>query len=257
MIASKNSWVLAYDNLSEMPGWLSDGFCRLATGAGFSTRKLYSDGDEFIIRSSRPVIFNGIDYLPDREDFMDRSMVIHLPQIPNQKRVSEEKLWREFEMARPRILGAVLDAVSSALSNSNKIELDSHPRMADFTRWIVAAEDTIGWPSGTFLEVYDSNRQQIVEESIERNQVAWAVRALSKEKKSWKGTATDLLKKLEEFVPETERRAGFWPKSPSQLSGKLRRAENDLLSTGVKIIFDLREGGTGTRFIMINPNPNE
>ena len=32
MIAARNSWVLAFDNLSRLPAWLSDALCRLATG---------------------------------------------------------------------------------------------------------------------------------------------------------------------------------------------------------------------------------
>src|SRR5262249_52876504 len=38
MIAARNGWVLAFDNLSGLPPWLSDGLCRLATGSGFATR---------------------------------------------------------------------------------------------------------------------------------------------------------------------------------------------------------------------------
>ncbi|MGH7172490.1 MAG: hypothetical protein ACRELG_19600, partial [Gemmataceae bacterium] len=38
MIAAGNSWMLCYDNLSSLPGWLSDGLCCLYTGGGFSTR---------------------------------------------------------------------------------------------------------------------------------------------------------------------------------------------------------------------------
>ena len=46
MIAAQNSRVLALDNLSSMPTWLSDGLCRLATGGGMATRQLYTDDDE-------------------------------------------------------------------------------------------------------------------------------------------------------------------------------------------------------------------
>ena len=32
MIAANNSYLLAFDNLSGLPHWLSDAICRLATG---------------------------------------------------------------------------------------------------------------------------------------------------------------------------------------------------------------------------------
>jgi hypothetical protein len=39
-IAARNGWVIAFDNLSHLPDWLSDALCRLATKAGFATREL-------------------------------------------------------------------------------------------------------------------------------------------------------------------------------------------------------------------------
>ena len=41
MIASKNGWIIALDNLSGIQAWQSDCLCRLSTGGGFSTRTLY------------------------------------------------------------------------------------------------------------------------------------------------------------------------------------------------------------------------
>src|SRR6516164_6564020 len=46
MIAANNSYLLAYDNLSGLPHWLSDSLCRLATGGSFAVRQLYTDDDE-------------------------------------------------------------------------------------------------------------------------------------------------------------------------------------------------------------------
>jgi hypothetical protein len=46
-------WLIAYDNLSSIPHWLSDPLCRLATGGGLSTRELYTD--EVIFDAMRPV----------------------------------------------------------------------------------------------------------------------------------------------------------------------------------------------------------
>ena len=38
MVTALNGWLLAYDNLSGLSSWLSDGFCRLASGGGLATR---------------------------------------------------------------------------------------------------------------------------------------------------------------------------------------------------------------------------
>jgi hypothetical protein len=44
-IAATNSHLLAFDNVSGLPSWISDTLCRLATGGGFAVRQLYSDQD--------------------------------------------------------------------------------------------------------------------------------------------------------------------------------------------------------------------
>ena len=44
--AARNRHVLAFDNISGLPQWLSDALCRIASGAGFGTRQLYSYADE-------------------------------------------------------------------------------------------------------------------------------------------------------------------------------------------------------------------
>jgi hypothetical protein len=50
--------VLAFDNVSGLPHWISDTLCRLATGGGFAVRQLYSDQDEVLFDAARPVILN-------------------------------------------------------------------------------------------------------------------------------------------------------------------------------------------------------
>lgn len=70
MIAASNSWVVALDNLSRIPAWLSDALCRLSTGGGFSTRQLYTDNEEAIFDAQRPVIMTGIEELATRSDLL-------------------------------------------------------------------------------------------------------------------------------------------------------------------------------------------
>jgi hypothetical protein len=47
-IAASNGHVLAFDNVSGLPPWLSDTLCRLATGGGFAVRQLYTDQEEVL-----------------------------------------------------------------------------------------------------------------------------------------------------------------------------------------------------------------
>jgi hypothetical protein len=110
MIAARNSRVLAYDNVSHLPPWLSDALCRLATGGGFSTRQLYTDDDEVIFGGQRPVILNGIEDLLERDDLRDRAVSLTLPPIPDRARRDEDRFWIRFQEVQPAVVLALRDA---------------------------------------------------------------------------------------------------------------------------------------------------
>ena len=111
VIAASNSWVLAFDNLSNFKPWLSDALCRLATGGGFRTRELYSDADEVLFKVQRPALLNSIDNMVTRADLLDRAVILTLPPIADNRRRTEEAIWSEFDKVQPGVLGALLDAL--------------------------------------------------------------------------------------------------------------------------------------------------
>ena len=115
MIAANNGYLLAFDNLSGLPFWLSDALCRLASGGSFAVRQLYTDDEEVLFHAARPILVNGIEDVISRPDLADRAIFLTLPPIDQAQRRSEAELWREFEIARPRILGALLDAAEHGL----------------------------------------------------------------------------------------------------------------------------------------------
>lgn len=237
LIAATNGWTLAFDNLSGIPDWLSDAFCRLSTGGGFATRQLYSDDEEVIFDAQRPVVLNGIDDLAWRHDLLDRAIVLNLPVIPESKRKSEAEFWGEFEEARPYILGAVLDVVAAGLRNLPATKLDRLPRMADFAVWITACEEALPWPAGSFMAAYTGNRQEQIDSALENDPVAQAVKRLLDECGSWEGTASELLEILEELVDERVLRSRSWPGTPRALSGKLKRSATFLRQAGIEVEF--------------------
>jgi hypothetical protein len=115
MIAANNGHLLAFDNLSGLPAWLSDALCRLASGGSFAVRQLYTDDEEVLFKAARPMLLNGIEDIIGRSDLADRAILLTLGPIGEEQRRSETELWREFELARPAILGALLDAAAHGL----------------------------------------------------------------------------------------------------------------------------------------------
>ena len=138
MIAATNGHIVAFDNLSRLREDLSDNLSVLATGGGFAVRQLYTNREEEIFQAQRPIILNGISQVATRGDLLDRAIVITMPPIPDERRKDEATFWREFNLVRPRILGALLDAVSCGLRRLPDVQLERKPRMADFALWSVA-----------------------------------------------------------------------------------------------------------------------
>jgi hypothetical protein len=248
-IAANNGHVLAFDNVSGLPNWISDTLCRLATGGGFAVRQLYSDQDEVLFDAARPVILNGIEDVVTRPDLADRALLLTLEAIPEDRRRPEAEVWSAFENDRPRILGALLDAVSHGLRRLPETRLPRLPRMADFAIWATACESAV-WPAGTFGNAYAGNLSAAIDEVIEADPVASGVLALIEKRTHVTGTASDLLGALGDVAGEKVTKSKSWPQSPKALSGRLRRAATFLRKKGVEITFD-REGHGRTRTITI------
>ena len=251
VISAKGSWILAFDNLSGLRHWMSDALCRLSTGGGFATRELYTDTGEIIFDSQRAQILNGIDDIAVRADLRDRTLIISLPVISRDQRKDEESILDQFDKDRSSILGGLLGAVSVALKNKDSVKLENPPRMADFAKWITAAEPGLGWEPGSFMAAYNENRSAAVGIGLESDVLAQAVIDFQKDVVEWDGTATELLDALEENVPDKIFKSKQWPKAANAFSNRLRRLAPVLREVGIEVEFGSRNGKKRNRLISI------
>jgi len=236
MIAASNACVVALDNLSHIPAWLSDALCRLSTGGGFGTRELYTDTEEILFQAQRPAILNGIEELATRGDLLDRCIVIYLPAITEDRRRPEREFWADFDTAAPGILGVLLDAVAIGLRRLPEIKLTRFPRLADFALWVVAAEPALGWPNGTFLDAYAWNRISANDLALDASLITASLRSLAASG-AFEGTASDLLRELGDRADDITKKQRGWPKNARALTGALRRLAPNLRAAGIEVQF--------------------
>ncbi len=248
-VAANNGHVLAFDNVSGLPSWTSDTLCRLATGGAYAARRLYSDDDETLFEAQKPMILNGITDFVTRSDLADRAVFLTLEPIPDDCRQPERELWDDFNALRPRILGALLDGVAMGLRRLPHMTLESLPRMADFALWAAACELAF-WPQGTFETAYRGNRNEAVDNVIDADIIASAIRTLLATVRSWKGTASDLLAVLQRVAGQHEIKSNSWPRNARVLADRLRRSKTFLRLIGIQIDFR-REGRNRERMIHI------
>jgi len=250
VIAAKHNHVLAFDNLSTIKPMMADAFCRIATGGGFGTRKLHTDSEEMLFSATRPCLLNGIPDLARRPDLADRAIVVSLPVIAPKDRAFEGEFNKALDAAMPRILVGLLDAVSATLANLSSVQLTERPRMADFAKWVSAAEPALGWTQGAFLEAYAANRDNGDRMSVEGNPVGLAILKLVQDEVHWSGTMTELKAILRNRYPLLTDDPYSFPRQENKLSAAIRRIIPPLRRMGVVISFD-RRGHSGERTLRI------
>jgi len=266
IVAANNAHVLVYDNLSSLPEWMSDGFCRLLSGGGHAARRLYTDDGEILFKAQRPVLLTSIEPVVDRQDLADRQIAIQLRPIARNSRMTETALWSDFAQKRGGIFGALCQMLVHGLRTLPEIRPAELPRMADFMTWGMACE-TDAWRAGTIEKSYGRNRQECLDSTIEADLAASGVLKLIIERTQrtqrthdftqldgevlrWEGTASDLHEELGSILGERVTKDKNWPRSAQGLSYRLNRVAPFLRERGVEIKFR-REGRERTRIIRI------
>lgn len=245
VIAAQNAHISCYDNLSGMSNDMSDALCRMSTGGGFAIRKLHTNDEEMVFDICVPIMLNGIVALGSRPDLADRAIAITLPTIAPGDRKTESDLFEGFNRDLPEILGALFTGVSSALRNLSNTDLPENGRMADFCKWVTAAEPGLGWEKGEFMQAYEENHSSTVRGVIEDDPVVEGIMKLVCDG-DWQGTPSELWGALLEGASEQPQRSRTLPKSPSVLGRTLKRLAPALMEIGIECI-RLKGGAGSTR----------
>ncbi len=233
MVSAVNGWVLAYDNMSVIPQWMSDALCMLATGGAMTGVTSFTRAERSIIHVQRPALLNGIDEFVTRGDLADRAVFLSLPPIVPSDRLCEIEYWARFQADYPRILGALLDAVVGGLRELPSVRPRQLPRMADFAKFAEAVGRSLGWPAGTALADYDSNRRDASMVELEDSPLGAFLLDLSPDFfMNWSGNPSVLLEELNSLAGE-QAQSDRWPKSPQRLTVELRRLAPMLATQGL------------------------
>jgi len=241
-----NSHILALENVSYLSQDYSDALAAIATGTNFAARELYTNFEQASIYVRRPIIMNGIADFVTKGDLMSRAIAVTLEPIPDDERAFEGDLWSRIDEARPYVMAGLFDAAACALAELPNTTLESKPRMADFARWVKAAEPALPWEPGAFEAAYDANRQEARSIILDGDPLCDAVISFVAQQISWTGAPSvlhGLMKsRIEEFDDNGKRLLPKWfPKTPNSLGIQLRRVA-DALRTEINIEFPRSDG---------------
>jgi len=237
----KQYYVSLYDNISYLPGDISDLFCMASTGGGVDLRKLYTDEDSHIMSFKHCVILNGIKIAISKPDLLDRTILIKLKRV-NAK--EESVINAGFEEALPEIMGGVLDLLSKALVLYPSITIEKLPRMADFAKWGYAIAEAIGGYGGQFLGDYAANIADQNDLIASGNKLCQAVLELMENKPSYNTTIGKAYEELKRLA-RTDSQDKSFPRRENTLRPHLEELGPVLDSFGIQFEFDKIRGAHG------------
>jgi hypothetical protein len=243
MATAVNGWLLAYDNISDIPRWMSDALCQLVYGGAVSGRALFTNDDRSFIYAQRPVLLSGIGEFVRWADLKDRCVFLRLPPIPRTRARGEDEFWKAFHADRPGILGAVLDAMVGGLRELPSVHLAELPRMADYAMWGEAVGRGLGWEPGTFLSTYTDNRKEAALTDLLDSPLGNALLQIASVISEFSETPIKMYAKLTEIVGKKVAASANWPKTAGNFGNELRRLAPQLRMHGVSISFERRHEG--------------
>lgn len=243
LIHASSARVLYFDNVSTFGGKASDTLCRLLSGAAFSTRMLYTNGEEHRIALRRPIITTSLETPSQRGDLLDR--MIQVTARHTGRRRTEEEVWQAFEADLPKLFGLVLRGISHAIRNmedvasrvaTGRLQL---PRLADVAQFVEGAAEVLELPPGEFCSMLRHEQSSLQAEAASGDTLGAAlVRYFSRNNvKELDVTAAELLEKLE-GINECRR---DWP-GVNKVRGRLQRIEPGLRDIGIDLQFTPPKG---------------
>jgi hypothetical protein len=240
IVSANNNWLVTGDNISYIPKEMSDALCRLATGGGLTKRALYTDDEEVCLDVKRPVLLTGINSFSDRQDLLERSIAIHFQRVLKGQRKEESVLFREYEAAKPKIFGALLDIISVSLRERDNVKSDNLPRLADFGKWGEAIAPMLGLEAGEFLLIYKNMNDTLLKKAVESDLVSSVIiEWLQSSKGEFIGGTTELHIALTNYLTNKNRKddlkSDLWPKTVGALGRAIKRISSGLRVVGVEI----------------------
>lgn len=246
IIMANSSYFLGYDNLSGISNDLADFFCSVVYGISYSKRSLYTNDDEIVYNLKRDILFNGIEELSKRADFLDRVVQVELASIKPEYRKSKTLLQQEMAHDTPYLLHGIYDLLSEVLEVLPTVQLTYLPRMADFARIGIAIEKVLELKDGTFLSVYHNNILERTQNTFWEDELCCLIfEALNSHRRhdtsglyttdgALRGTAMELNK----FLFQRLSKGKYSPRTAQGFGAYLKRVEPLLKLKGIKVDYD-------------------
>ena len=258
-VVASSRFLLAVDNVSRVGEEMSDLLCTVATGGAHEARTLFTDGDVSIARYCAPVWANGISTFVRRDDLADRTVFLRAGRIAERR--AESDLWAAFDAARPKLLGALYDAVARGLASeaAGTPPPSPLPRMADSAAWVGRCFGHFGWDYAEWYAHLTEGIADAEAENLDDCLAACLLRTWWAELRHYPPAAENhtpqaLFGTLRGRCPVSDLR--HFPKSAAAMKADIVRAAGALRAAGVDVTHQrVKEKGVTRREYRIATTP--
>lgn len=236
-IFASASWGFCFDNVTEIPDWLSNSLCKGATGDAVLQRELHSDEDIVLFKFRRVIAMTTIGLKHElANDLADRILMVE-PEVI-ETRLSEEGIAARRDAALPGALGAILDLVAQVLKHLPETTVPNPPRMADFAKVLAALDTATGWRT---LPAYRAKVEALGMTLIEGDGLARALYYLAQHQPgtpgapAWEGTAGELLGVVRRIATDRALPLSEIPSDQRVIGRRVREIAPSLRKVGIDV----------------------
>lgn len=164
---SRNIYALCADNVSKLGADEQDLVCRIATGTVLAFRRLYTQGEVYQAKVQAPLIITALVPVIKAPDAQSRTLSI--PLAPRLVHRSSVDIRREYEDAKPELLGALVELFAATVSKLPVVKRQRQwrGRLVDYQQLGEALFQAIGREPGSFMQVFDHDRENMARESAQ------------------------------------------------------------------------------------------
>ncbi len=154
---ARHNWVLAFDHISTLSTPLADALSRLSAGVGISHREAAAPASEPLLQTEkRPILLTLTERFSCPADLAERALTVTFAPLPPKSRRPEAEFQTILPAARPRILAALCDAISTALRRLPEMTRVTG-RCPDALAWALAAAPALGCTEEEMHEAFDGD----------------------------------------------------------------------------------------------------
>lgn len=236
-----NRYFTAFDNLEVIKQCQSNIFCLVSTGGYVSLRELFTTNQDKQYDLRGCLCLNGIDIPVVAGDLLDRSILIELCRIPDNKYLTEKEYNANLAAVLPAILGACFQTLHKAMQLYDTVTYTPKGRMADFIKWGYCIAEAIMPNGGDRFETAYLVNKNLAKAEAKLPLVLDCIISLMKNNAKWQGSMSDLREALQPIARYKGYKTAEFPASASSLSRQIGNLKKELMDN--KIEFSQKNGG--------------